>query len=91
NEIPLEYKLSQNYPNPFNPVTKITYQIPKDEKVKIVISDVLGKELVILTDEFKKAGTHDITFDGQNYSSGVYFYRLKAGDFSDSKKMVLIK
>ena len=91
NQVPVQYSLLQNYPNPFNPITKISYQIPKDENVKIVISDVLGKELVILANEFKKAGTYDVEFDGQNYSSGVYFYRMEAGDFSETKKMVLIK
>jgi hypothetical protein len=91
NQIPVKYGLLQNYPNPFNPATKITYQIPKDENLKITVSDILGKELIILAEGFKKAGTYEVTFDGRNFSSGVYFYRMEAGDFSETKKMVLIK
>jgi hypothetical protein len=91
NQIPVEYGLSQNYPNPFNPVTKISFQIPKDENVKITLTDILGREVLVLVNEFKKAGYHDVKFDGANYSSGVYFYRIETSGFTDTKKMVLIK
>lgn len=91
NEIPSEYKLEQNYPNPFNPVTTIDFQLPKDVNVKIKVYDVSGKEIKTLIDEFKQAGSYNISFDGSNLSSGVYFYRIEAGDFVQTKRMVLLK
>lgn len=91
NQVPVQYKLLQNYPNPFNPVTKISYQIPTAGNVKVTISDVLGRELLVLTNEFRQAGTYSDVFEGANYSSGVYFYKIESGSFSDAKKMVLIK
>ncbi len=91
NQTPYEYRLLQNYPNPFNPHTKITYQIPKSEFVKLVITDILGREVYELQNEFKTAGVHNLTFDATGFASGVYFYQIKAGEFTDSKKMVIIK
>ncbi len=91
NNTPVQYKLSQNYPNPFNPSTKISYQIPVSGDVKITISDALGREVGVIVNEYKSAGSYDVIFEGKKYSSGVYFYRLESGEFSDSKKMVLIK
>lgn len=91
NNIPLQYSLLQNYPNPFNPQTKITYTLPKNELVSIVITDILGKEVLELQNEYKDAGSHQVVFDGTGFASGVYFYRMQAGSFSDSKKMVIIK
>ncbi|MCC7159751.1 MAG: T9SS type A sorting domain-containing protein [Ignavibacteria bacterium] len=90
------FKLSQNYPNPFNPVTNISYDIPHSGWVKITISDILGKEAVILENEFKSAGKFELSFDGTEFASGVYFYRLEVNDastllFSEVKKMLLIK
>ncbi len=89
--IPLTYELSQNYPNPFNPSTKIKYQIPKDGHVKIAVYDVLGKEVNVLTDGFRVAGSYEARFDASSFSSGVYFYKMTSGDFSDLKKMIVIK
>jgi hypothetical protein len=95
--IPLVFRISQNYPNPFNPVTKINYDLPKDSKVKIVIYDILGREVKrLVNNELKTAGSYIVDFNASNYASGVYFYRIEAEEpngnkFVDSKKMVLIK
>ncbi len=90
-EIPKVFSLSQNYPNPFNPETKIAFSIPKTSFVKLVVYDLLGAEVAILINETIQPGYHNITFNGQNLASGVYFYRIKAGDFVQSKKMLMIK
>lgn len=89
--LPERYSLNQNYPNPFNPVTKISFSLPVGNLVKITVSDITGREVSVLKNEYLSAGTHEILFDGKNYSSGVYFYKLESKDYSDSKKMVLIK
>lgn len=91
NGIPRLYNLSQNYPNPFNPSTKISYEIPKSGLVKLVVTDVLGREVKTLVNEFKQAGSYTLEFNASNYASGVYFYKITSGDFTDTKKMVLIK
>lgn len=92
NIIPTTYSLSQNYPNPFNPVTKINYELPKDGKVKIVIYDILGRQIkTLVNNEIKQAGRYTVEFNGTQFASGVYFYRIQAGDFVQVKKMVLIK
>ena len=89
--LPTEYDLMQNYPNPFNSVSTIYYALPSESFVVIKIFDVLGNEIVILESELKQAGYHNIKFDVLNLPSGIYFYRLKAGDFIQAKKMVLMK
>ncbi|GEM_PF-5250754 len=86
-----EYNLFQNYPNPFNPKTRIKYCIPRGNLVSIVVYDVTGKEILTLTDKYKNAGTHEVEFDGNNFSCGVYIYRLVSGDYTSVKKMILIK
>ncbi len=91
NNIPLQYKLMQNYPNPFNPVTKISFQIPTAGNVKITVSDILGREAAVLVNKFLPAGNHSAGFDGKTYSSGVYVYKIETGEFTESKKMVLVK
>jgi photosystem II stability/assembly factor-like uncharacterized protein len=91
NEVPSSYSLSQNYPNPFNPSTKITYQLPKSENVRVTVFDLLGREVAVLVNEFKTAGTYNIEFNASQLSSGVYLYRIDAGEFKDVKKMVLVK
>ena len=91
NSIPLQFSLKQNYPNPFNPVTRIEFELPKGELVYISVSDITGRELSVIKAEYYSAGNHEVTFDGSNFSSGVYFYKLVTKDFTDSKKMVLIK
>jgi len=93
--IPYEYKLSQNYPNPFNPNTKINYELPKEGKVKLVIYDILGREIkTLVNNEFKQAGRYTVEFNGTQYASGVYFYRIQVEDgkgYTAVKKMVLVK
>jgi hypothetical protein len=91
NNIPETYALKQNYPNPFNPSTKILYLLPKASDVKIVVFDVLGREVATLVNEFKPAGTHTVEFNAVNLASGVYLYRIEAGDFKDTKKMMFVK
>ena len=90
-EIPNNYSLKQNYPNPFNPVTTIKYGIPKGSNVFLRIYDVMGREVAILVNEQKNAGVHSVGFNSENLSSGVYFYKIEAGNFTDVKKMVLVK
>lgn len=88
---PTEFSLSQNYPNPFNPVTKINFSIPKMSDVKIKIFDALGREVSVLVNQTLQPGYYDFEFNGANFSSGVYFYRIEAGDFVQTNRMVLIK
>ena len=90
-ELPRVYSLSQNYPNPFNPSTNIQYEIPNDNFVTIKIYNLLGKEVMSLVNDFKKAGRYIISFNGSNLSSGVYYYKISAGNFQQIRKMVLIK
>jgi parallel beta-helix repeat protein len=89
--LPTVYSLSQNYPNPFNAQTKINYSLPKASKVTIKIYDILGRLVKELVNDFKQAGYYTVTFEAINYASGIYFYRIEAGDFVQSKKMVLLK
>jgi len=91
NTIPTVYSLSQNYPNPFNPVTKINFAIPKQGLVTLKIYDVLGREVRTLVSEVKTPGNYAVDFNGAELSSGVYFYRLQSADFTDIKRMMLIK
>jgi hypothetical protein len=89
--VPNYYSLEQNYPNPFNPSTKIKYTIPRAGDVKITVYDILGKEVAVLVNEYKNPGIYSIDFNASALSSGVYFYKIRAGDFTDTKKMLLIK
>ncbi|MEO8664828.1 MAG: S8/S53 family peptidase [Ignavibacteria bacterium] len=89
--IPDVYSLAQNYPNPFNPATKINFSIPKQGLVSLKIYDVLGKEVMTLVNEQKPAGNYEINFNGANFASGVYFYKLESGEFSNIKRMILLK
>ena len=88
---PVDYILYQNYPNPFNPSTKIKFDIPKSSIVRIIIYDILGKEITMLVNEKLSAGQYEVNWDGSNYPSGVYFYKLVTDEFSDVKRMLLIK
>ena len=93
---PKEYKLEQNYPNPFNPSTKIKFSIPAVGQrlafdVKLIVYDILGKEIATLVNEKLQAGTYEVPFSIDQYSSGVYFYKIIAGDFTDTKRMLMIK
>jgi hypothetical protein len=105
-EIPGKFELYQNYPNPFNPITKLRFAIgtplnPPFAKggterssgglVKLVIFDILGKEVAILINESLPPGTYEIEWNASNYPSGVYFYKLSVGDFNQTRKMILVK
>lgn len=85
------YSLQQNYPNPFNPVTKINYTLPKSDFVTLKVYDLNGKEIADLVNLYQTAGEYNYTFDGSRLSSGVYFYRLQTGNFSQYKSMILLK
>ncbi len=85
------YELVQNYPNPFNSSTLINYSIPKDELVVIKIHDLLGKEISTLVNEFQTSGSHQIIFNSNHLSSGIYFYRIKSGEFINTKKLIILK
>lgn len=88
---PVEYKLSQNYPNPFNPTTSIKFSIPKADQVSLTVFDVLGREVMTLVNEQMNAGSYTVDFSAANLASGMYVYKLQAGDFVSTKKMMLLK
>ncbi len=90
-EIPTAYNLAQNYPNPFNPSTTIRYQIPKGGIVTLKIYDILGSEVTTLVNEEKIAGVYEVNFNASSLASGVYIYKIQAGEFVNSKKMILLK
>jgi hypothetical protein len=95
-ELLAEFSLSQNYPNPFNPSTKIKFNVPQEVggerlEVSLKVYDVLGNEVVNLVNEEKPAGTYEVKFNGNGLTSGVYFYQLKAGNYIQTKKMILLK
>ncbi len=90
-EIPIKFSLSQNYPNPFNPVTTISFEIPKSEFVSITISDALGREVETIVNKQLNPGTYHAEWDAADYPSGVYYYKITAGEYTETKKMVLIK
>ncbi len=89
--LPSEFALSQNYPNPFNPSTKIAFSVPNQGNVTLKVYNLLGQEVATLLNEVRTAGVHEVSFNGINLSSGVYFYTLTSGDFVSTKKMMLIK
>ena len=88
---PTEFSLEQNYPNPFNPSTMIKYQISEYNLVTIKVYDVIGNEVAILVDEYRQAGSYEVEWDASGLPSGVYFYQLKAGEFVQTMKMILMK
>jgi hypothetical protein len=90
-QIPKEFSLEQNYPNPFNPVTSIQYNLPVSAQVELRVFDALGKEIVTLVDGYRQPGVHKEYFDASGMASGVYYYKIIAGSFSDAKKMVVVK
>jgi hypothetical protein len=89
--LPAQFSLYQNYPNSFNPSTSITYQLPINTFVVLKVYDALGKEIEILVNKLQSAGYHSITFSAGNLPSGVYFYRLQAGTYTDTKKLLVLK
>jgi hypothetical protein len=88
--IPKKFELFQNYPNPFNPVTTINYQLPKTTNVELTIYNSIGQKVVKLVDEHKQAGYHFVNWDAKEMASGLYFYRIKAGEFEQVRKMLLL-
>jgi len=90
-EVPAEYSLKQNYPNPFNPSTVINFSIPKSGFVSIKVYDITGREVAVMLNEFKAAGNYSVDQNFTNFNSGVYFYKIQAGEFTDIKKMTLLK
>ena len=89
--LPTEFSLAQNYPNPFNPSTTIEYSLPEQSNVRIVIYDALGNELDVLFDGMSSAGVHTLNLNAENYASGIYFYRMQANEFTQVRKMLLMK
>ncbi len=85
------FVLSQNYPNPFNPATVISFEIPSRNFVELKIYDLLGREITSLVNEEKDAGKYSIRFNGNSLASGVYFYKLTSGNYSQTKKLILMK
>jgi hypothetical protein len=85
------FRLEQNYPNPFNPSTRIQYAVSSTQQVTLKVYDVLGNEIATLVNEEKSTGAHSVDFDASNIPSGVYFYTLNAGSFSQTKKMLLLR
>jgi hypothetical protein len=90
-QVPKEYNLAQNYPNPFNPSTTIKYELPTPSMVKLSVYDMLGREVSVLVNERKNAGSYEVKFDAAGLASGVYFCRLQAGDFVQSRKLLLLR
>jgi hypothetical protein len=89
--IPAVFQLSQNFPNPFNPTTTIRYGLAHRVNVTLIIYNTLGQQVATLVNEDLEAGYHDMRFDGRNLASGVYFYRLQAGDFVQTRKLLLLR
>ena len=90
-DLPLDYSLDQNYPNPFNPTTTIRYAIPEDNFVSIKLYDVLGNEVITLVNEQKQAGRYEMLFNASNIASGVYYYQINSGSFTQTRKLMLMK
>ena len=88
---PQKYSLSQNYSNPFNPITNIEYRIPKSEQVELSVYNLLGQKVATLVNKKQTAGTYNVVWDANRFSSGIYYYRIEAGEFQDVKKMILLK
>jgi hypothetical protein len=91
NEIADKYYLGQNYPNPFNPMTKIDFSIPESEFVTLKVFDILGREAASLVNQDLNSGVYTVDFDGTKLASGIYLYALKAGNYFEVKRMVLVK
>ena len=90
-EIPNYYFLNQNYPNPFNPVTNIKFGIPESGNVRLVVYDILGREVATLMNERKNPGTYEVNFDASQLASGIYFYSLQTERVTETKRMLLVK
>jgi len=89
--IPTEWSLNQNYPNPFNPVTQLSFALPKDSRVRLDVYNILGQKVITLVDDVMPAGYHSVLWNADREASGVYFYRLKTDEFTQTRKMTLLK
>jgi hypothetical protein len=89
--IPRDFALAQNYPNPFNPTTRIGFNLPVGDEVSLKVYNILGQEIASLVEGFREAGRHAVDFSGEHLANGIYFYTLKANNYSEMKKMVLLK
>ena len=89
--LPPRYGIDQNYPNPFNPTSTIKYTLPKESHITFIIYDILGREIATLVNETQEAGYKSVQFNASNLASGIYFYRLQAGAFTETKKLLLIR
>ncbi len=90
-EVPKNFILHQNYPNPFNPNTKIEFELPKTSDITFIVYDLLGKEVYKVNEQSKQAGKYAIDFNAVNLASGIYYYQIDAGYFTQTKKMILLK
>jgi hypothetical protein len=90
-EVPSAFSLSQNHPNPFNPITTITYDLLRSSDVSLTVYTIAGQRVGVLVDAYQQPGHHRVFFDGSGYANGVYLYRLEAGSFVDTKRMLLLK
>ena len=89
--IPTEFSLSQNYPNPFNPVTEIQFGLPEAQHVRLTVYNIMGQTVTTLLDEDRPAGVHSVQWDAVRTVTGVYFYRIEAGPYIETRKMLLMK
>jgi hypothetical protein len=89
--IPQGYLLSQNYPNPFNPTTKINYELPITNYVDLSIYNILGRRVTTLVSQQQKTGLHQVEWDATGFASGLYYYRIEAGNFIETRKMIYLK
>jgi hypothetical protein len=90
-DVPVEFALGQNYPNPFNPATQLAFDLPEASNVRLAVFDVLGRQVALLADGAFEAGTHEVTFNAESMPSGVYLYRIEAGTYSATRRMMLLK
>jgi hypothetical protein len=91
NQTAREYCLDQNYPNPFNPTTNISFELPKAAHVTVKVFDISGREILTLLDSYLESGSHEISWNAVNFSSGIYFYKLETSEFTSTRKMMLVK
>jgi hypothetical protein len=90
-QVPGHFILLQNYPNPFNPNTTIKFELPRTSQVNLAVYDILGREVSVLVNERKDAGAYEVKFDGSHFANGVYIYRIRAGEFVQTKRLMLLK